>query len=78
MAPAGRGGGSPMVKRYRVNWRVGCKSYWQQKEDWMIRFLMNVVRFRMGQKAGKKVARSMGLRWISKPLGLLAGIKATR
>lgn len=44
----------------------------------MIRFLMNVFRFRMGQKAGKKVARSMGLRWVSKPIGILAGIKATR
>ncbi len=44
----------------------------------MIKFLMNIVRYRMGQRAGKKMARAMGLRWMSKPLGVLAGFKATR
>lgn len=44
----------------------------------MFRFLMNVVRFRIGQKAGKKVARRIGLRWIAKPIGLITGVKATR
>lgn len=44
----------------------------------MFRFLTNVIRFRIGQRAGKKVARRIGLRWMAKPIGLIAGVKATR
>jgi hypothetical protein len=44
----------------------------------MFRFLMNVIRFRLGQKAGKKVAKRIGLRWMAKPIGLITGVKATR
>lgn len=44
----------------------------------MFRFIMNIIRFRVGQKATKKMARGVGLKWLSKPLGLLGGFKATR
>ena len=44
----------------------------------MFRFLINIARFRLGRRAGKKLAKSMGMRWLAKPIGVLSGIKATR
>ena len=44
----------------------------------MLKFLGNIIRFRIGQKAAKKTARAIGLKWFSKPIGVLGGIKAVR
>lgn len=44
----------------------------------MLKFLGNIIRFRLGQKAAKKTARAVGLKWISKPIGLFGGLKAVR
>lgn len=44
----------------------------------MFKFLMNIVKFRLGQKAAKKTARSLGLKWFSKPLGVIGGLKSVR
>ncbi|MDX1582394.1 MAG: hypothetical protein R3338_02230 [Thermoanaerobaculia bacterium] len=44
----------------------------------MFRFVINALRFRLGQRAGRKFARSIGLRWLSGPIGFFSGLKALR
>lgn len=44
----------------------------------MFKFIWSIVKFRMGQKAAKKTARAIGLKWLSKPVGLIGGLKAVR
>ena len=44
----------------------------------MLHFLKQLVKFRIGQKAGRGFAKSIGLRKASSIIGLVAGIKAVR
>ena len=60
-----------------LTWPFDCNNYWS-KGDNMFNFLKRIFYFRMGQKASRGFARTMGLKKLSGIAGLFGGYRAAR